>query len=117
MPRRATKSWQRVFGASYETEFRGTRPSRPFRSWLEAGQGCTIHTMAAFPRLPHPLERLVDATVKNRVVPLADAQRPAPMARPSREEAEAAVRTLIAWTGDDPSREGLIETPARVARA
>ena len=37
--------------------------------------------------------------------------------RPSREEAEAAVRTLIAWTGDDPGREGLRDTPARVTRA
>ena len=37
--------------------------------------------------------------------------------RPSREEAEAAVRTLLRWAGDDPSREGLIDTPARVARA
>jgi len=37
--------------------------------------------------------------------------------RPSREEAEAAVKTLIAWAGDDPAREGLLETPARVARA
>src|SRR5690606_14115175 len=37
--------------------------------------------------------------------------------RPSREEAEAAVRTLIAWAGDDPDREGLVDTPARVVRA
>ena len=37
--------------------------------------------------------------------------------RPSREEAEAAVETLLRWTGDDPMREGLRETPARVARA
>jgi GTP cyclohydrolase IA len=37
--------------------------------------------------------------------------------RPSRAEAEAAVRTLIAWTGDDPEREGLKDTPARVADA
>ncbi|MEJ8574529.1 GTP cyclohydrolase I FolE [Microbaculum marinum] len=37
--------------------------------------------------------------------------------KPSREQVEAAVRTLIAWTGDDPKREGLIDTPARVARA
>ena len=37
--------------------------------------------------------------------------------RPSREEAEAAVRTLLAWAGDDPAREGLQDTPARVARA
>ena len=37
--------------------------------------------------------------------------------RPDQEEAEAAVRTLIRWAGDDPAREGLRETPARVARA
>jgi len=37
--------------------------------------------------------------------------------RPSRAEAEQAVRTLIRWAGDDPDREGLVETPARVARA
>jgi GTP cyclohydrolase I len=37
--------------------------------------------------------------------------------RPSREEAEAAVRTLIRWAGDDPSREGLLDTPKRVVKA
>jgi GTP cyclohydrolase I len=37
--------------------------------------------------------------------------------RPTRAEAEAAVRTLLRWTGDDPAREGLIDTPARVVRA
>src|ERR1700726_1414429 len=37
--------------------------------------------------------------------------------RPSRTEAEAAIRTLIRWAGDDPDREGLRATPARVARA
>lgn len=37
--------------------------------------------------------------------------------RPTREEAEAAVRTLIAWAGDDPDREGLLNTPRRVAKA
>ncbi len=36
---------------------------------------------------------------------------------PSRAEAEAAVRTLIRWAGDDPAREGLIDTPKRVAKA
>lgn len=35
----------------------------------------------------------------------------------SQEEAEKAVRTILSWIGDDPSREGLSETPARVARA
>lgn len=37
--------------------------------------------------------------------------------RPTREDAEEAVRTLIRWAGDDPSREGLRDTPGRVARA
>lgn len=37
--------------------------------------------------------------------------------RPSAEEAEAAVRTLIAYAGDDPNREGLVETPKRVIGA
>ncbi|TCD14588.1 GTP cyclohydrolase I FolE [Oricola cellulosilytica] len=37
--------------------------------------------------------------------------------RPTQEEAEAAVRTLLLWAGDDPDREGLLETPARVAKA
>ena len=38
-------------------------------------------------------------------------------ARPTQAEAEAAVRTLLRWAGDDPSREGLRDTPARVARS
>jgi len=41
----------------------------------------------------------------------------AAVARPSRAEAEDAVRVLLRWAGDDPSREGLIDTPARVVRS
>ena len=37
--------------------------------------------------------------------------------KPSREQAEAAVRTLLAWAGDDPAREGLLDTPKRVVDA
>ena len=37
--------------------------------------------------------------------------------RPSQEEVEAAVRTLLRWTGDNPDREGLVDTPKRVAKA
>jgi GTP cyclohydrolase I len=37
--------------------------------------------------------------------------------RPTREDAEKAVHTLLLWTGDDPDREGLVDTPARVANA
>jgi GTP cyclohydrolase I len=40
-----------------------------------------------------------------------------PEIRPSRTEAEEAIRTLLQWAGDDPAREGLRDTPARVARA
>jgi GTP cyclohydrolase IA len=40
-----------------------------------------------------------------------------PRHKPTQAEAEAAVRVLIEWAGDDPEREGLLETPGRVARA
>lgn len=52
--------------------------------------------------------------------PLSDHVRAAPapaVPRPNREEAEAAVRTLIAYAGDDPAREGVLETPKRVVDA
>jgi GTP cyclohydrolase IA len=49
--------------------------------------------------------------------PDADLRAVAPADRPTREEAEAAVRVLLRWAGDDPDREGLQDTPARVARA
>ena len=55
----------------------------------------------------------MDALVK---VLKSEARLPSEL-RPSREEAEAAVRTLIAWAGDDPDREGLVNTPRRVVRA
>ncbi|MEZ5668409.1 MAG: GTP cyclohydrolase I FolE [Alphaproteobacteria bacterium] len=41
----------------------------------------------------------------------------ATLRRPTRAEAEAAVRTLIQWAGDDPAREGLLDTPSRMVRA
>jgi GTP cyclohydrolase IA len=40
-----------------------------------------------------------------------------PVSRPTREQAEEAVRTLLRWAGDDPRREGLVETPRRVVKA
>lgn len=49
---------------------------------------------------------------------LADACGEAPAEpRPTRQDAEAAVRTLIRWAGDTPEREGLVDTPRRVAKA
>jgi GTP cyclohydrolase I len=63
----------------------------------------------------------MDAVVKSfPAAPLSDHVRAAPqpvVPRPSREEAQAAVRVLIAFAGDDPNREGLLDTPARVVNA
>ena len=63
----------------------------------------------------------MDAVVKNFPKATSDKSALAEQARaeaprPSREEAEAAVRTLLAYVGDNPDREGLVETPDRVAR-
>ena len=49
--------------------------------------------------------------------PLPGPASPVHDGRPSQAEAEAAVRTLIRWAGDDPSREGLVDTPERVVRS
>ena len=60
----------------------------------------------------------MDSTVKTLPARPNRADSPAPtLSRPSREEAEAAVRTLIRWAGDDPTREGLADTPRRVVKA
>ncbi|MBI5165386.1 MAG: GTP cyclohydrolase I FolE [Magnetospirillum sp.] len=55
--------------------------------------------------------------MKNENLTLPAELRAAALTRPSRAEAEAAVRTLIRWAGDDPDREGLIGTPDRVVRS
>ncbi len=55
----------------------------------------------------------MDATIR-KLAPAAAAE---PVSRPSREEAEAAVETLLRWIGEDPAREGLIDTPRRVVKA
>ena len=46
-----------------------------------------------------------------------DTESPIESSRPSRDEAEEAIRTLLRWAGDNPSREGLLDTPSRVVRA
>ncbi len=61
----------------------------------------------------HPLDEdldNVDGQVPPRSVPHTHD-------RPTQGEAEAAVRTLLRWAGDDPDREGLLDTPARVTRS
>ncbi|WP_159725929.1 GTP cyclohydrolase I FolE [Methylosinus sp. Ce-a6] len=57
----------------------------------------------------------MDAVVKSLLDRPATAE--TPVQRPSREEAEAAVRVLLRWAGDNPDREGLQETPRRVVKA
>jgi GTP cyclohydrolase I len=52
-----------------------------------------------------------------RIAPALEDLPQAPETPPTRAEAEAAVRTLIRWAGDNPRREGLRDTPARVVRA
>jgi GTP cyclohydrolase I len=55
----------------------------------------------------------MDALIKKFAPNLPDAT----VERPTQAEVEAAVRTLIRWTGDNPDREGLVDTPRRVAKA
>jgi GTP cyclohydrolase I len=59
----------------------------------------------------------MDALTKKAEQAAASQFRAEEVKRPSREEAEAAVRTLIAWAGDNPARDGLIDTPKRVVNA
>ncbi|MEM9878287.1 MAG: GTP cyclohydrolase I FolE [Pseudomonadota bacterium] len=60
----------------------------------------------------------MDAIVTNSTADdLEETIVPAIDPRPSRTEAEAAVRTLLRWAGDNPQREGLIDTPSRVVRS
>ncbi len=68
------------------------------KSWLAEGLSTGDFTLNA-PLLPTPASSPMGA----RAV--------------TQEEAEAAVKTLIRWAGDDPDREGLVDTPARVARS
>jgi GTP cyclohydrolase I len=58
----------------------------------------------------------MDAVVKS-FQPRADVARTDRAERPTREQAEAAARTLIEWIGDNPNREGLLDTPERLVRA
>ena len=58
----------------------------------------------------------MDAVIKKRMPQAKLSEKPA-TDRPSQDEVEAAVRVLLRWTGDNPDREGLIDTPRRVAKA
>ncbi|MCK9552532.1 GTP cyclohydrolase I FolE [Aquamicrobium sp.] len=58
----------------------------------------------------------MDAVIKQKMPASSYLDKPV-TDRPTQEEVEAAVRTLLRWTGDNPDREGLIDTPKRVAKA
>lgn len=58
----------------------------------------------------------VNAANGMMIAPVSE-RRLAEQPRPTREEAEEAVRTLLRWAGEDPEREGLVDTPKRVAKA
>ena len=58
----------------------------------------------------------MDAVIK-KLMPAADYMDKPVTNRPTQAEVEAAVKTLIRWTGDNPDREGLLDTPLRVAKA
>ena len=69
------------------------------------------------PRLD-PRPSVKDFTLAmDALTPKNDIARPDSVRRPTQQEAEEAVRTLIAWAGDDPAREGLLDTPKRVVNA
>jgi GTP cyclohydrolase I len=59
----------------------------------------------------------MDAIVQNAKPDNEDTDARKAVERPTREQAMEAVRTLIAWAGDDPDREGLLDTPKRVVKA
>lgn len=59
----------------------------------------------------------MDALADKADIAALKAEDAMPASRPTREQAEEAVRTLLAWAGDNPDREGLIDTPKRVAKA
>src|SRR5689334_20959017 len=107
------------------------RIRRPAAASLAAGTGAApplsavAQTPGTFPHLIHlklasqmagasPAFRRENQDMNMNVRALGPV-RPLPReGKPDRAEVEAAVRTLIRWSGDDPLREGLLETPARV---
>jgi GTP cyclohydrolase IA len=97
------------FGA--EPEIQDTLPS--VRGWLNKAALAPFEAV----RRDVSMDAMTAKSKKNGRLPKPTAPARAPVRRPSRDEAEAAVRTLIAWAGDDPTREGLLDTPKRVVNA
>ena len=98
-----------------ETEDSRMTPKTPDAARPNGAAAASLHGMRN-DNAPVPA-----AEIAPEIAPLPASAKRVPEAiatgRPSREEAEAAVRTLLRWAGDDPNREGLRDTPARVAKA
>src|SRR5690606_31821757 len=99
----------------------GGRSGRTVADGGVAGFSAALYVRAGAPaaaagRIGYPREAPHTRDAQPR---MPDMQRPAhaESRAPTQEEAEEAVRTLIRWAGDDPGREGLLDTPRRVVRA
>ena len=97
-----------------ETEDSGMEPTRQ-----TGALGAMRNDNARAAELPAGADAVPETVPEIAPLPASAQRVPEALAtgRPSREEAEAAVRTLLRWAGDDPSREGLRDTPARVVKA
>src|SRR5262245_24545272 len=78
------------------------------------GPACKSPKASSHDPRAEPASAMNDIASRKAAIPLKPVL---PRKRPSRAEAEEAVRTLIAWAGDDPGREGLKDTPRRVTDA
>jgi GTP cyclohydrolase I len=97
-----------------ETEDSGMEPTRQ-----TSALGAMRNDNARAAELPAGADAVPETVPEIAPLPASAQRVPEAIAtgRPSREEAEAAVRTLLRWAGDDPNREGLRDTPARVVKA
>ncbi|MDB5646728.1 GTP cyclohydrolase I FolE [Methylobacterium sp.] len=97
-----------------ETEDSGMEPTRQ-----TGALGAMRNDNARAAELPAGADAVPETVPEIAPLPASAQRVPEAIAtgRPSREEAEAAVRTLLRWAGDDPNREGLRDTPARVVKA
>ena len=73
--------------------------------------GVTRHPGTLVPAQLNPKDSPMDALAKDRTLIGNFGSDSEGLIKPTREEAMAAVRTLLAWAGDDPRREGLLDTP------
>lgn len=92
------------------------RPEGTTRAGVKSGIGVEglTHRTSGSTSVPQKQDSAMamDAITKNKDLATGE-----PLKRPTQQEAEEAVRTLLAWAGDDPRREGLLDTPKRVVNA